>query len=383
MNSPLEGSVELNLKDGETVKSVSVTFIGELLTSGNDRTTFLNISQEIFSASTTDISNVNDNGPSKYIKLVGSHSFPYTLSVPSKVILKNKKGDTAEYDLPQTYFERLVRVTINYRIFATVKRGKFKADSQVGTNVVYTPVIKPTIPSPLRQLAYAEEHPLIGPDGDPEGWHSLEPVTIRGTIFNSRNVEAICTLSLAKPLSYTRGSFIPLHLSIQCSDMQALNLLSTPRSIDIKLRRILSMTADSHGLHPAFTVDSVDYQNMASDIETAAWWPSAFGAEDNGDLVNYNGTSRRMLDGEIRLPVGLYPSSQLLSFAISYVVIFYPMTAVAFSPEKTQNKTITSEAVNIVTAFLPGPRPKSYAPPSYERTEDRIGSEFSNMENMM
>lgn len=43
--------------------------------------------------------------------------------------------------------------------------------------------LTPPPPSVSRQLAYQEKSPLIGPLGDPEGWHTLEPIAVRGASF--------------------------------------------------------------------------------------------------------------------------------------------------------------------------------------------------------
>lgn len=59
---------------------------------------------------------------------------------------------------------------------------------------IYVPATKPDPPSPLRQLAYQENSPLLGPDGDPEGWKVFPSVKIRGRIFSARDVELRCTV---------------------------------------------------------------------------------------------------------------------------------------------------------------------------------------------
>lgn len=52
----------------------------------------------------------------------------------------------------------------------------------------------PEPPSPLRRIAYAEGSPLIGPEGDPEGWKILPGLKIKGTLFNTKDVEVDCTV---------------------------------------------------------------------------------------------------------------------------------------------------------------------------------------------
>ncbi len=45
-----------------------------------------------------------------------------------------------------------------------------------------------------RQLAYLENTPLPGPDADPDGWHCLDSLPIRGSVFSTREVDARCTV---------------------------------------------------------------------------------------------------------------------------------------------------------------------------------------------
>jgi len=49
------------------------------------------------------------------------------------------------------------------------------------------------------QLAYQENSPLIGPGGDPEGWHT-QTLSVKGKVFASRSVDVKCTIFLANPI---------------------------------------------------------------------------------------------------------------------------------------------------------------------------------------
>ena len=62
--------------------------------------------------------------------------------------------------------------------------------------MIYLPEVTPAPSSSLRQLAYAENMGMAGPDVDPEGWHALPSVTVRGTIFRERSIKLHCTVSL-------------------------------------------------------------------------------------------------------------------------------------------------------------------------------------------
>jgi hypothetical protein len=69
---------------------------------------------------------------------------------------------------------------------------------------VYVALAKPGPPSLLRQLAYQENSPLAGPDVDPEGWKTLETVTIQGKIFDTRVVTVKCSVCSLDVLSEDR-----------------------------------------------------------------------------------------------------------------------------------------------------------------------------------
>lgn len=60
--------------------------------------------------------------------------------------------------------------------------------------MAYSLRIKPGPPSPLRQLAYADNTPLLGPDQDPTGWKVLEPKIVSGKLFQNREVQIKCTV---------------------------------------------------------------------------------------------------------------------------------------------------------------------------------------------
>lgn len=72
------------------------------------------------------------------------------------------------------------------------------------TMFVYVPAIRPDPPSRLRQLAYRQNAPIPGPDMDPEGWYTLRPATVMGTVFGARPVKIEC---------HVRGLFICQSLS--------------------------------------------------------------------------------------------------------------------------------------------------------------------------
>lgn len=75
------------------------------------------------------------------------------------------------------------------------------------TQFGYFSMQQPTPSSPLRQLAYRDNTDIPGPYLDPDGWHALEPVQIRGTVFGERSVDAKCTVSCKSHLYISYFSF--------------------------------------------------------------------------------------------------------------------------------------------------------------------------------
>jgi hypothetical protein len=194
----------------------------------------------------------------------------------------------------------------------------------------------------LRQLAYQEGSPLLPPEMDPTGWHTLPPLPITGKIFNSYSVLVDLELSLAKPLSYTRGTVIPLFLTLSSQDTQTLDLLSSRRAINVRLRRTIKIGGAVFG-------DAGDF------MEDAVWWPAS-------DSERHT----RRLNGEIKLAKDLQPSTCIAHFAVDYSVVICPFQATGFSCHDPSEEPLLAESVEIATIFARGPHPKAYAPPGYE-----------------
>ena len=60
------------------------------------------------------------------------------------------------------------------------------------------PLSVPDEPSPLRQQAYAEGGPILGPEIDPDGWKTVADVDLKGTLFKSRSVSVSCSVSVVE-----------------------------------------------------------------------------------------------------------------------------------------------------------------------------------------
>lgn len=65
---------------------------------------------------------------------------------------------------------------------------------RLSSSFVYMPRWVAPPPSALRRLADSDGSPLIGPEGDPEGWKVLSPVKISGTLFDTKEIEITATV---------------------------------------------------------------------------------------------------------------------------------------------------------------------------------------------
>lgn len=204
----------------------------------------------------------------------------------------------------------------------------------------------------LRQLVYQEGLPLPGPSADPEGWKTLRPVSSRGLMFKSRPVEARCTLALAKPLCYTRGSVLPVHITIEGREPAVLDVLANPSSISVKLRRRVRFFKAATS-----TRKEVSWNESVEDVGTAVWWIPSPHEACRSDAYT------RHLEGEIPLTKDLRPSCEIAHFSVSYSVVLCPFRAANYSSD---GATMVSEPVEIATMYAKGPRPNAYAPPAYD-----------------
>ncbi|KAJ7126274.1 hypothetical protein C8R44DRAFT_781516 [Mycena epipterygia] len=334
----INGNFTLNIPSSEKIVGVSVLVRGEIITGPQqrDRLCFLDIPVPLWSKSLA--------SPS----LGGDCYWPFSIHIPKDVLLADPEKHDAvrSYLLPQTFLERGTKVSAHYYLSVQIIRSAmlFRED-ELQTMFVYVPALRPEPPSILRQLAYQENIPIPGPEIDGDGWHTCPSVTMRGTVFNNRQVEVQCVFSLAKPLSYTRGSVIPCSLTYFCRDLQALNLLCTPSTVQVRLNRQVkcrSLTAAA-GSGPALTTNDIEESGRA------VWW--------------LNGSPRqqdsRKLEGEIHLPKNLKPTSAISSFTLKYFVVVLPFSVTGFLSTDTQ--PLIEQEVCIGTIFAKGPRPRYYA----------------------
>ncbi|KAJ7212926.1 hypothetical protein GGX14DRAFT_519162 [Mycena pura] len=356
--SSIVGSVELALQSAEAIQAVSVLVKGELrpIAPAAVPVLFLELKHVLWSAAEGDPRSPGTSSKISGGKLKGDYNWPFSIALPTSVC---KDGKT--FQLPHTFLDRIAGFSMRYTAELRIIRGKLRPDDKVLCIFAYFSMRQPGPPSALRrvhiftasaqfspshsfQLAYQENSPLLGPEADPEGWHT-EALPVQGTIFSSRMINAKCKFSLATPLSFTRSTSIPCAMTIESNDKQALDLLSSPTACIVYLERVIQDNAEG-------------YRSPIEPCGQAVFWPST-----EGDPAE--SSSRRHLMGEIHLRANLQPSSAMLGFAIEYAVVVFPFQAAGYKPLDTQ-KPLSRQVVEIVTRYAPGPRQKTYSPPAYE-----------------
>ncbi|KAJ8494406.1 hypothetical protein ONZ45_g13242 [Pleurotus djamor] len=351
----VHGSLDLSVDKFDSIQAITVTVTGRIITGAgsNESFTFLTNTLSLWSKADSDV------------KLQGSSKWPFSMPLPKVVSLPTASGVPLVCAMPETFMERGMMASIQYEITLRIARGKLRADSILTTPFGYVPTSRPDVPSELRQLAYEQNCPsLPGPEADPEGWLSMPTIPVRGMVFNSRHLEARCTIAIAKPLCFTRGSVIPLSLSMDSMDVQALDLLAQSKSIVVCLRRRVKYYNTPSPLNRP----EVSWKETVEDVGRAVWWPSLNGRGD--DFIRY-------LDGEIKLAKDLKPSCSIAHFSVSYSVDICPFDSPGFSSSHTER--LHSQVVDIATMYARGPKPRSYAPPNYSSSAPRNEDFYASM----
>lgn len=350
----IHGQIELTAERGDSIQAITVLLSGRIISgsSPNDTFVFLHQTLPVWSKSLDTPRVPSPSEGASSTKLLGHCVWPLSIPIPRTADLPSGAGDIRSYRLPETFLERYSKVSVQYDLSVIVSRGKLRSDNVLKTAFGYIPSTRPEPPSTLRQLVYQEGLPLPGPSADPEGWKTLRPVSSRGLMFKSRPVEARCTLALAKPLCYTRGSVLPVHITIEGREPAVLDVLSNPGSISAKLRRRVRFFKAATA-----TRKEVSWNESVEDVGTAVWWIPASHEACRSDAHT------RHLEGEIPLTKDLRPSCEIAHFSVSYYVVLCPFTAANYSSD---GATLVSEPVEIATMYAKGPRPNAYAPPAYD-----------------
>jgi len=165
---------------------------------------------------------------------------------------------------------------------------------------------------------------------------------------------------VANPLSYTRGSVIPLYIRLTSESQQAVDLLRAPEAVVVRLQRRIVFRVPQKMLKNAENLHSTRGKDTR-DITGAVWWLPA-------QIIDETLPSRehtRCMHGELHLRSDLKPSSAMPYFRIEYAVVLCHFAAVGLETNGGE-KLLQEQKVEIVTSFAPGPRAVRAAPPGYE-----------------
>ncbi|KAH8105012.1 hypothetical protein DFH11DRAFT_1550581 [Phellopilus nigrolimitatus] len=247
------------------------------------------------------------------------------------------------------------RPTINYRLVLDIRRhGVLRPDSSISTLIGYTPSIRPDAPSTARRQSYKDKLPILGPALDPKGWQVMQDVKVYGMLQGQREVAVSYTLT------YTRGSVIPCHLTLRSSDRQALDLLSTPQSPRVLLRRRLTTRGAIASREKPALSTLEDDDSETQPLAKAVWALPRPGTqpENRDDLT-------RSLMGELSVPLGCTPSFVFGGFHLEYFIDVYSPMPAGFHPAR--DRILASAPVSIASAHAEGsPRPRAYIAPAHD-----------------
>ncbi|KAF9234223.1 hypothetical protein BU15DRAFT_65891 [Melanogaster broomeanus] len=347
-----QGDVISGQVDIDALKSESIGGIAIKVTAGRTNT-----EKEIWTPSTPlpDGSTVSELGKGKY-------SWLFSLTLPTEVEVHDQKT-VKKFPLPPTFSERTSAVYLDYKLILIIKRGVLKVNQTLPTIFSYVPLTRAEPPSRMLQKAYRENLPLVGPEGDPDGWHVLPSVTIHGKIFHTRSVEVVLSPSqfaFANPLTYARGTSAPIWLTLTGNDEQALDLLSSPKAIKLLMVRSLAMGPDASNDDMEPRSGNTFFSNVA---RTVFWAPEHASAP-----------GKRVLQGEVGIKPSLKPSTLFHKFSIRYHMELQPFEVpglVVTAPTPKTNPLL-KQKVTVVNLGAQGITMRSRAPPEsvQEQAED-------------
>ncbi|KAF8645495.1 hypothetical protein AX16_007780 [Volvariella volvacea WC 439] len=339
-----------------SVRGVTLTLTGQLVASAYKRGTFTFLEHTTTIWSKASKSSVKGSAV-KGSKVSGGYSWPICIPFPDDTTVPHPGGTDVPAHLahaPPSFSKGSMGVTVQYGLTLRVCRRWFRSDSRLHTPLVYVPEITPSPPSPLIQLAYNQGSPLPSPRADREGWHTLSPVTLHGCVRNCRMAQIRYTLSLAQPLCYARGSVIPISLTVESQDSEALQMVSSSKVIDAVIKCRVRYYRDVSVYFNSLPRRADHQITEIEKVAKAVWWtPSQDGLQ---------ATTERRVEGEIHLEDALEPSSNFPLCLVEYFVVLYPPQCASFRHD--MNQALATQAVRIGTSYpTECPHPISFGQP--------------------
>ncbi|KZO93490.1 hypothetical protein CALVIDRAFT_539943 [Calocera viscosa TUFC12733] len=203
----VEGSVGLDMAHAHMAKGLVVEIVGFVKTFVGDELCFLRW-KNAFSSGRFDANLKQCLLPFSFTLPDYCTQGPTALKLPPS--FNNTDGDPG-----------LGPQAIQYRCQVKVPTSKWFADQTLYQTFHFLPRTRPV------QITADNEEDL----------YQKFTNTIAGMLFGQRDVKVQCTLSLSRPLVYSRGESIKFTFTLASHDPQALDLLSSAEAISIWLQR--------------------------------------------------------------------------------------------------------------------------------------------------
>lgn len=354
------GNVTLEVLKSESSKAIVVTVTASTTLIGQEEQKFLVIEKDLWTPAMA----LPDGSRVPRLEK-GHYSWPFEIALPNETEVLDRK-EKKRFPLPPSFTERASLAYINYKITITIKRSALRVNQTLTTDFVYVPITKPELPSLMFQKACQENIPFVGPEGDPEGWYILPPVAVTGTLFGAKRGNIDFNLALAKPLSYARGSAMPLWLTFTGTNEQALDLLANDQAIRIFLMRSLATGSDA-------TIDQLGKptSNFVNIMARAVFWPTRDGST----------IGKRVLQGEVSLKKALKQSVIFPRFSVRYHLEVHPFEAVGFVQEHPVSSPLLTQPVNVTSFNATGIVMRPFAPPKYAEEIENFNNNVGVLEN--
>ncbi|KAE9405201.1 hypothetical protein BT96DRAFT_1066021 [Gymnopus androsaceus JB14] len=298
----------LSVNNGQDIRAIDVSVKGRVVTGRNadGEYTFLDLRKTIWTAELDKIDAHRDPANAN------DYIWPFSLDLPKEIVLAQDDSEKDKaFPLPHTFSEAGIPARVYYELVVCLKQSKWKMNRRF----------------------------LL---------ENLENFSQ----FQQREAELLCTLHLKNSLlGYTPGSSIPLLLEIRSQDRQALELLSSPDAVAVKLsRRISYKDLQMCG------GNSSRWSRVTEIVGEATW--SLHEAALSKESVLSESYHSTTLAGKINLKRGLVPSAVIANLAIEYFVSVYPFSSPAFQSKDSSSVSLISQAVQInsdISACHSGP----------------------------
>ncbi|KAF4612176.1 hypothetical protein D9613_003991 [Agrocybe pediades] len=450
----VSGMVELDLESTQTIQAISVTLRGKIVTGylADEAITFLDHKHVIWN--TKSMGNPPTSSKSRNVyhgkkaagKLLGSYQIPFNFPFPSLIDFQSYDAVLPEAVSPFSLaspasaisssndspwansdkktplgsptntahlLEGRPGVSTQSHHVAVQADNRGKNDSicpappsfvetgvtacvqyeLIKTPVSYIPSVKALPVSMKRKEAYRNGAIPPGPERDAEGWFALPKASIVGWLGGSRGrpLSVDCVLHIAHPLIYTRGAFIPCHLTYTGDDSDALTALCKPSSPNVhlvrRLRHFCPKGGDALPEHHEDRTRTTHNPEGFGGGSTNTWYavlpPPAMGGKSKGSSLKTVRSEvgkavwwkppkdapselyTSYMSGELHLPMDMQPCCNCPVLQIEYFIEMLPPTVPTFEYKDGEDCVLASHPVQVATFHsLDSPFPVPFTRPS-------------------